>query len=76
MVKRSWLFDHFRQVAKVFSFQEYDAPVLEYEELYTRKAGEEIVQQMYNFEDKGGQKVGGSTCFPSMLPPPQTPIFA
>jgi hypothetical protein len=36
MRKRTWLFDKFREVARVFSFQEYDAPVLEYEELYTR----------------------------------------
>merc|ERR1712000_408507 len=35
MRKRTWLFDKFREVARVFSFQEYDAPVLEYEELYT-----------------------------------------
>jgi histidyl-tRNA synthetase len=27
-----------------------DAPVLEYEELFTRKAGEEIVDQLYHFE--------------------------
>jgi histidyl-tRNA synthetase len=36
MRKRTWLFDKFREVARVFSFQEYDAPVLEYEQLYTR----------------------------------------
>jgi len=28
------------------AFQEYDAPVLEHEALYTRKAGEEITGQM------------------------------
>jgi len=26
-------------------------------ELYTDKSGEEIVQQLYAFEDKGGRKV-------------------
>jgi len=68
MRKRTWLFDKFREVARVFSFQEYDAPVLEYEELYTRKAGEEITQQMYNFVDKGDQKVS--------LRPEMTPSLA
>eukprot|EP00971_Amphidinium_carterae_P241410 4793423-Amphidinium_carterae.1 len=42
------------QVAASFGFVEYDAPVLEHEELYKRKAGEEITEQMYNFKDKGG----------------------
>jgi len=52
---RDWLFGHFREVARLFAFEEYDAPVVEWEELYTRKAGEEIVQQLYAFTDKGGR---------------------
>eukprot|EP00899_Mesostigma_viride_P002862 jgi/Mesvir1/12577/Mv10327-RA.1 len=52
---RNWLFGHFREVSRLFGFDEFDAPVLESEELYTRKAGEEITQQLYNFEDKGGR---------------------
>jgi histidyl-tRNA synthetase len=47
---RNWLFDHFRAVARRFGFEEVDAPVLEHEELFTRKAGEEIVEQLYHFE--------------------------
>ena len=47
---RSWLFDHFRATAAVFGFEEIDAPVLEHTELFTRKAGEEIVEQLYHFE--------------------------
>ena len=42
---RNWLFDHFKAAAKSFGFEEYDAPILETEELYTRKQGEEITQQ-------------------------------
>jgi histidyl-tRNA synthetase len=41
-----WLFDHFRAVGARCGFEEYDAPVLERQELYKRKAGEEITQQM------------------------------
>jgi histidyl-tRNA synthetase len=46
-------------VARLFGFQEYDAPILEHEELYVRKAGggEEITQQMYNFKDKADRAV-------------------
>jgi histidyl-tRNA synthetase len=47
---RTWLFDHFRAVAHRFGFEEVDAPVVEHAELFLRKAGEEIVEQLYHFE--------------------------
>ena len=65
---RNWLFERFHSAAHSHGFEEYDAPVLESEELYTRKAGEEIVGQLYNFEDKGGRKVA--------LRPEMTPSLA
>jgi len=46
---RSWLFAHFREVARRFAFEEVDAPVVEHAELFIRKAGEEIVDQLYHF---------------------------
>ena len=33
-------------------FEEYDAPVLETEEIYTRKAGDEIISQLYSSRTK------------------------
>ena len=65
MRMRNWLFGHMRECAKLFCFQEYDAPVLEHVELYERKAGEEITDQMYNFKDKEGDHV---TLRPEMTP--------
>ncbi len=62
---RNWLFGLWRGVANQYGFSEYDAALLEREELYTRKAGEEIVGQMYNFEDKDKNKV---TLRPEMTP--------
>ncbi|KAL3684003.1 hypothetical protein R1sor_002025 [Riccia sorocarpa] len=62
---RTWLFDNFREVSRSFGFEEVDFPVLESEELYIRKAGEEITQQLYNFEDKGGRRV---TLRPELTP--------
>ncbi len=50
---REWLFGHFRACARRFGFEEVDAPVVEHEELFTRKAGEEIVEQLYHFELHG-----------------------
>ncbi|KAI5065245.1 hypothetical protein GOP47_0019940 [Adiantum capillus-veneris] len=54
---RSWLFQRFREVSRLFAFEEVDFPVLESEALFVRKAGEEITQQLYNFEDKSGRRV-------------------
>jgi histidyl-tRNA synthetase len=65
---RHWLFDQWRSVAKSYGFSEYDAPVLESEALYTRKAGEEVTQQLYNFVDKGDRSVA--------LRPEMTPSLA
>ena len=65
---RTWLFGHFREVARRFGFEEYDAPVVESAELYVRKAGEEIVDQLYVFQDKGGRDLA--------LRPEMTPSLA
>eukprot|EP00761_Pharyngomonas_kirbyi_P009282 gb/GECH01009298.1/.p1 GENE.gb/GECH01009298.1/~~gb/GECH01009298.1/.p1 ORF type:complete len:475 (+),score=146.27 gb/GECH01009298.1/:1-1425(+) len=68
MRKQRWLFDNFRQVAHLFGFEEYDAPILESEELYRVKAGaagEDLLQQMYNFKDKSDRPV---TMRPEMTP--------
>lgn len=51
-----------------WGFEEYDAPVVETEALFIRKAGEEVTQQLYNFEDKGGRRLS--------LRPEMTPSLA
>ncbi len=65
---RNWLFDNFTIASLSHGFEEYDAPVLEHEELYTRKQGEEITKQLYNFQDKGNRNVS--------LRPEMTPSLA
>src|SRR3989440_11344568 len=65
---RNAIFARWRDVARRYGFQEYDGPPLEPLELYTGKSGEEIVQQLYAFEDKGGRKVA--------LRPEMTPTLA
>jgi histidyl-tRNA synthetase len=57
-----------RTVSARYGFEEYDGPPLEPLELYTRKSGEEIVDQLYHFEDKGGRAVS--------LRPEMTPTLA
>ena len=65
---RSHITNAWREVARRYGFEEYDGPPLEPLELYTEKSGDEIVRQLYNFEDKGGRAVA--------LRPEMTPTFA
>lgn len=65
---RQYIFGKWREVALRYGFREYDGPPLEPLELYTLKSGEEIVGQLYNFEDKGKRAVA--------LRPEMTPTLA
>jgi histidyl-tRNA synthetase len=65
---RAFILDGWRDVARRFGFVEYDGPPLEPLELYTKKSGDEIVGQLYNFIDKGDREVA--------LRPEMTPTFA
>jgi histidyl-tRNA synthetase len=68
LAARSVIFATWREVARRYGFVEYDGPPLEPLELYTRKSGEEIAGQLYNFVDKGGREVA--------LRPEMTPTLA
>jgi histidyl-tRNA synthetase len=57
MAIRQFIFRLWRQTALAYGFQEYDGPVLEPLELYTRKSGDEIEGQLFSFTDKGGREV-------------------
>ncbi len=65
---RNHIFATWRSVARRYGFEEYDGPPLEPLELYTQKSGEEIVQQLYAFRDKGDREVA--------LRPEMTPTLA
>jgi histidyl-tRNA synthetase len=65
---RAHVFGAMRRVALRYGFEEYDGPPLEALELYTEKSGDEIVAQLYHFEDKGGRAVA--------LRPEMTPTLA
>src|SRR5690348_15819276 len=66
--QRAYILRVWREVARRYAFVEYDGPPLESLELYTKKSGEEIVGQLYNFVDKGGREVA--------LRPEMTPSLA
>jgi histidyl-tRNA synthetase len=68
MKLRNRIFDAWRAAAVASGFEPYDACVVESLELLQRKAGEEIVNQIYAFEDKSGRKLA--------LRPEMTPTLA
>lgn len=46
-----------RNIAHSYGFQEVITPILESYDLLARKAGEEIRERMYAFDDRGGRRV-------------------
>lgn len=68
LARRHRIFEVWRRVAARYGFEEYDGPPLEALELYTQKSGDEIVEQLYAFTDKGGRSVA--------LRPEMTPTLA
>ncbi|MBI1722876.1 MAG: histidine--tRNA ligase [Gemmatimonadetes bacterium] len=68
LARRRRIFEVWRRVAARYGFEEYDGPPLEPLDLYTQKSGEEIIEQLYAFNDKGGRSVA--------LRPEMTPTLA
>lgn len=68
LARRRFIESAWHRASRGAGFQEIDGPVLESLELLTAKSGEEIVDQLYAFEDKGGRAVS--------LRPEMTPTLA
>jgi len=54
---RNYIFARWREVARRYGFVEWEGPILEPTELYKKKSGSEIVDQLFNFTDKGEREV-------------------
>src|SRR6184192_3357531 len=65
---RNYIFSRWREVARRYGFVEWEGPPLEPTELYKKKSGAEIVEQLFNFTDKGDREVA--------LRPELTPTLA
>ncbi|MFW5929660.1 MAG: ATP phosphoribosyltransferase regulatory subunit, partial [Halobacteriota archaeon] len=65
MAARRKVFDVVEDVVRSYGFREVDTPSLERLALYEVKSGEEIVDETYSFEDKGGRMV---TLTPELTP--------
>ena len=66
--RRNYIFARWREVARRYGFLEWEGPPLEATELYKKKSGSEIVDQLFNFTDKGDREVA--------LRPELTPTLA
>lgn len=49
---RNYIFSKWREVARRYGFVEWDGPPLELTELYKKKSGDEIVRQLFRFQDQ------------------------
>jgi len=54
---RNYIMDAWRRVSLRNGFEEYDAPILEYLDLFTVKSGEEIAEQLFSLTDRGGRNL-------------------
>jgi len=66
--RRNYIFSRWREVSRRCGFVEWEGPPLEPTELYKKKSGAEIVEQLFNFTDKGEREVA--------LRPELTPTLA
>ncbi|WP_297476742.1 histidine--tRNA ligase [Thermococcus sp.] len=57
MAKRRWVFERIREVFERYNFHEVLTPTFEYTELFKLRSGEEVVEQLYAFDDKGGRNL-------------------
>jgi histidyl-tRNA synthetase len=65
---RNWIMDAWRRVSLRNGFEEYDAPIFEYLDLFTAKSGPEIAEQLFSLTDRGGRNLA--------IRPEMTPALA
>ena len=52
-----YLFEAWARIARRYGFSEYEAPILESADLYLKKSGGELGEQLFRFDDKGGRDI-------------------
>jgi histidyl-tRNA synthetase len=55
MARRNWIIDGWKKVSIRNGFEEYDGPIFEYLSMYQIKSGQEIVEQLFSLQDRGGR---------------------
>ncbi len=54
---QNFIFNSWRKTCESYGYDEYEGPIFEHLDLFTRKSGEEIISQLYAFQDKGGRDI-------------------
>ncbi|MFW5953588.1 MAG: ATP phosphoribosyltransferase regulatory subunit, partial [Candidatus Natronoplasma sp.] len=57
MESRNWLVDLLENKAENFGYSEILTPTFEHTELFLKRSGPSIVEEIYAFEDKGGRDI-------------------
>ena len=57
MARRNWIIDGWKKVSLRNGFEEYDGPIFEYLSMYQIKSGQEIVEQLFSLQDRGGREL-------------------
>ena len=57
MQKRKYIEECMKTTFRLFGYKEIQTPMFENLKLFTAKSGEEIIQEIYSFTDKGGRKL-------------------
>ena len=68
MAARNWIAQRWHRVSLRNGFEEYDGPIMEELDLFRVKSGEEIVSQLFHFQDRGGREMA--------IRPEMTPTLA
>jgi histidyl-tRNA synthetase len=55
MARRNWIIDGWKKVSIRNGFEEYDGPIFEHLSMYQIKSGQEIVEQLFSLQDRGGR---------------------
>ena len=55
MAVRNWIIDGWKKVSVRNGFEEYDGPIFEYLKMFQIKSGDEIVEQLFFLQDRGGR---------------------
>lgn len=57
MARRNWIIDGWKQASLRNGFEEYDGPIFELLAMYQIKSGQEIVEQLFSLQDRGGREL-------------------
>ncbi len=55
MAVRNYIVDGWKKVSLRNGFEEYDGPIFEYLKMFQIKSGDEIVEQLFSLQDRGGR---------------------